>query len=340
MVKRLGAFFIIVVGAVLLGVLNRDFLLEKFVKKSDDPTVVKGVNFDFDEAYNDNITFEQLVLRDPDAPIKREEFGKFYAHARAAVTIDGSTKTILHYQNAKKRLPIASLTKVMTAVLVVENIDDLENEVVTIDEDAVYEDGTIIGCPRGGYCTSTRLKIGEKISAASLLKALLMNSTNDAAVALAKHVAGSEEEFAGMMNKKAREIGLEDTNFCNASGLDDEDNPGRCYSTAYDLARIAAYSLKYDQIWDTMKIRQAEIFSVDGKISHQIGNTDRLLDIMPNCVGGKTGFTYQAGECLMSAAYDPENPDNVVVGVVLDDYYRWQDMRKMLTWSFQAYQWK
>lgn len=324
------------------GFLNRDLLVEKFLifeGNEKEETIVKGAKFDFDEAYNDNITFEKLVIRDPDAPIKREGFGKFYAQARAAVVIDAETNTILHYQNAKKRLAIASLTKVMTAVLVVENIKDLKNETVIIDEDAVYEDGTKIGCPRGGFCPSTRLQVGEKISAWNLFQAMIMNSTNDAAVALAKHIAGSEEKFAKMMNEKARELGLEDTHFCNPSGLDDENNPGGCYSSAYDLARISAYSLQYDIIWDTMRVRNAEISSVDGKITHQIGNTDRLLDQMPNCLGGKTGFTYEAGKCLMSAATDPSGDNIKVVGVILDDYYRWQDMKSMLTWSFQAYQW-
>ncbi len=328
---------------VLIGISNRDVLVEKILVlegKKSNTVNVKGAKFDFDQAYNDNITFEELIVRNPDAPIKREDFGNFYAQARAAVVIDAETNTILHYQNAKKRLAIASLTKIMTAVLVMENIENLEKEVVIIDEDAVYEDGTKIGCPRGGFCPSTRLQVGEKISVDNLFKAMIMNSTNDAAVALAKHIAGSEEEFAKMMNEKAREIGLEDTHFCNPSGLDDENNPGGCYSSAYDFARIASYSLRYDKIWNTMQIRSAEISSIDGKIKHQIGNTDRLLDQMPNCFGGKTGFTYEAGKCLMSAAVDPSGNGAKVIGVILDDYYRWQDMKSMLAWSFQAYQWK
>ena len=335
-------FLVGLVALALMAFFSRDLLAEKFSifdKSENEAISVKGAKFDFDEAYNDNITFEKLVVRDPDAPIKREEFGKFYAQAKAAVAIDAKTNTILHYQNAKKRRAIASLTKVMTAILVVENIKNLKNEIVTVDEDAVYEDGTKIGCPNGGFCPSTRLQVGEKISAWNLFQAMIMNSTNDAAVALAKHVAGSEEQFAKMMNEKARALGLEDTNFCNPSGLDEESNPGGCYSSAYDLARIAAYSLRYDIIWDTMKVPTAEIFSADGKIKHQIGNTDRLLEQMPNCLGGKTGFTYEAGKCLMSAATDPSGQDVQVVGVILDDYYRWQDMKSMLTWSFQAYRW-
>jgi len=309
-----------------------------FFEKNEEVSV-KGAKFDFKEGNQDNITFEELIVRNPDAPIKKDDFGDFYARAQAAVVIDVKTNTILHYQNAKKRRAIASLTKIMTAILVIENIEDLKKEVVTIDSEVASQGGTVVGCPRSGYCVSSRLQVDEKISAWNLFQAMIINSTNDAAMALAKHVAGSEEEFAKMMNEKARELGLEDSHFCNPSGLDDEKNPGGCYSSAYDITRIASYSLQYDEIWDTMKIENAEIYSVDGKIKHTVGNTNQLLGQMPNGLGGKTGFTYEAGQCLMGGAKDPDGRDIKIIGVVLDDYYRWQDMKNMLTWSFQAYQW-
>jgi D-alanyl-D-alanine carboxypeptidase len=335
--------FILISFSLILavGFLSWEYLIEKtfLFKNKNNEAVVKGVKFDLNEKEKANITFEKLIVRDPDAPIKIEDFGNFYARAKSAVIIDANTKTILHSQNAKERRAIASLTKVMTAVLVIEKIEDLEKEIVTIGEDAVSQEGTIIGCPNSGYCISTRLQIGEKISAWNLFQAMIMNSTNDSAVALASHIAGSEKEFVKMMNVKARELGLRDTNFCTASGLEDEKNPKGCYSTAYDLARITAYSLKYDEIWDTMKIQNQEIFSVDGKIKHTIGNTNKLIGRMPNYLGGKTGFTYEAGQCLMGAAENPEKEEIKVVGVVLDDYYRWEDMKSMLTWAFQAYRW-
>lgn len=342
-IKKRFIFFVLIVLS-LGGFWGRDILagkfsfIENFKNKNPDKAIVDGAKFEFNQNY-ENITFKDLLVRNPDAPIKKEGFGSFYARAKSAVVVDAKTNTILHYQNAKERRAIASLTKVMTAVVVLENIDDLKNEIVTINEEVVSEKGTIIGCPNSGYCTSTRLQVGEKISAWSLFKAMVMNSTNDAATALAIHVAGSKEKFAEMMNDKVRELGLKDSNFCNPSGLDDEENPGACYSSAYDIARIAAYSLKYEEIWDTMKISNDEIFSVDGEIKHIIGNTNRLFDKMSNAVGGKTGFTYEAGKCLMGAAVSLDG-NNKVVGVVLDDFYRWEDMENMLKWSFQAYQWK
>ncbi len=288
---------------------------------------------------SDGIVSGELFKDNPDAPIKDLEYGNHYVGARSAIAIDAETHTILFDQNATKKMAIASLTKMMTAVLVVENIDDLRNEIVTIDEETIYTDGTIIGCPRSGYCISNRLRIGEKISVLSLLEAMIMNSTNDAAVALARHIAGSEKEFAKMMNEKAEDLGLEDTHFCNPSGLDEDNNPGGCYSTAYDLARISAYSLQYDTIWKIMRMEPKDIYSADGQIVHHIVNTDRLIDQMPNCIGGKTGFTYEAGKSLMTAAYHPYDKDKKVIAVILDDNYRWVDMKDLMTWVFSAYNW-
>lgn len=280
-----------------------------------------------------------LYDSNPDAPIKKGNPGEVYMRAKSAIAIDAETGTILHYQDGKKRTAIASLTKMMTAVLVMENIQDLDHEIITVDKESIYVEGTVVGCPRSGYCISTRLQPGEKIAAINLLKAMLMNSTNDAAYVLGRHIAGSKDEFANMMNRKAEELGLSDTHFCNPSGLDEDDKPGQCYSTAYDLARIAAFSMKYPLIWEIMRLPDMDIQSADGKFTHQIINTDELLDQMPNCMGGKTGFTYEAGKSLMMAAHDPKNKNHRVVAVVIDDPYRWEDMKVLFNWVFDAYDW-
>lgn len=262
-------------------------------------------------------------------------------NAHASVIIDADTGTILHYNEGREHRQIASLTKMMTAVLVMEKVKNLDEEVV-IDEDAVYVEGTKIGCPRSGYCISPRLRVGEKISARNLLQAMLMNSANDAALALAKHISGTQEDFADLMNKKARELGLVDTNFCTASGLDldDEESAKKCYSSAYDIARIAAYSLRYDTIWKIARLPNNSIVkSSDGKIEHTILNTDQLLDQMPNIIGAKTGFTPLAGYSLLMAVSDPSSKHRVI-GVVLDDSQRWQDIRTMVDWTFSSYAWK
>ncbi|KKP90481.1 MAG: hypothetical protein US57_C0001G0068 [Candidatus Moranbacteria bacterium GW2011_GWC2_37_73] len=262
-------------------------------------------------------------------------------NAHASVVIDADTGTILHYNEGRTHRQIASLTKIMTAVLVMENIKNLD-EPVTIDEEAVYAEGTKIGCPRSGYCISPRLKVGETITAKSLLQAMVMNSANDAAIALAKHVSGSEEAFVQVMNKKAKDLGLVDTNFCTSSGLDldDEGAAAGCYSSAYDIARIAAYSLRYETIWKLARLPSNSIVtSVDGKIEHTILNTDQLLDQMPNIVGAKTGFTPLAGYSLLTVVSDFSSKHRIV-GVVLDDSQRWLDIKTMISWTFNSYSWQ
>lgn len=262
------------------------------------------------------------------------------SNAHASVVIDADSGTILHYDEGRTHRQIASLTKIMTAVLAMEKIKNLD-EVVTIDEEAVYAEGTKIGCPRSGYCISPRLKIGEKITARNLLQAMLMNSANDAAIALAKHVSGSQESFVKLMNKKAIDLGLVDTNLCTASGLDldDENAAKECYSSAYDIARIAAYSLRYDTIWKMARLPNNSIVnSFDGKIEHTILNTDQLLDKMPNIIGAKTGFTPMAGYSLLMVVADPTTKHRIV-SVVLNDPQRWQDIKMMADWTFSSYNW-
>ncbi len=294
----------------------------------------KGDNF------FEGVVSEKLVIDEPDAPTKVEGVGNFYTRSKSAIAIDAKTGTILHYQDAKKKTAIASLTKIMTAMVVIDGIENLEEEIVEIDGETLLTIGTRVGCPRSGYCISNRLQKGEKISAKFLLEAVLMNSANDAATALARHIAGSEKDFAFLMNKKAKEIGLLDTNFCNPTGLDEEDRPGGCYSTALDVAKIGAYSLQYEEIWSIMKIKEKFIYSADGKIEHKIINTDLLLEQMDNCLGGKTGFTYEAGRSLMTAAHDPKNKDNIIVAVILDNVYRWEDMKDLINWVFSVYYWE
>ncbi len=273
-------------------------------------------------------------------PIKKKNASNLVIpNAHAAVILDAESGTLLYYQNGEKQRQIASLTKLMTAILVMENIKDLDKEVVTIDGEAVYIEGTKIGCPRSGYCISNRLKIGEKISARSLLMAMLMNSANDSATALGKHIAGSQKKFAEMMNKRAKEMGLKNSHFCTPSGLEIDGHEDECYSSAYDVARIAAYSMRYKTIWNIFKTPGTKIYSIDGKRSHTIFNTDRLLGEMPNCLGTKTGFTPLAGKSLMLAAIDKAGKHKIIA-VVLNDPYRWRDARNMIEWAFASYEWQ
>jgi len=291
----------------------------------------------------DGSEFEELTEEKIITPIKEEGIGTTYVRAKAAVVIDVASEEVLHDQNSDKRMPIASLTKMMTALVVVDNIKNLKEEIITIDKEVCSTPTSIIGCPSSTYCISDTLKVGEKVRADDLLKAMLVNSTNDAAVALGKHIAGSQENFAKLMNKKAKEIGMGDTNFCNPSGLDDDDNLGACYSTARDVAQMSVYALKndkYNQLWDIFKIKERWFKSVDGTMKHKYASTNAVLDSMPNCIGAKTGFTYEAGKTLMMMAHHPQNKDIKVVSVILDDPYRFPDAEKLFDWTFKNHTWE
>jgi D-alanyl-D-alanine carboxypeptidase (penicillin-binding protein 5/6) len=271
-------------------------------------------------------------------PVRKENTPDLKIWAGSSVAIDVESGTILHFDNGKKKTQIASLTKLMTAILVMEKINNLNEEVI-ITKEALRLPGTVVGCPRSGYCLSNRLYEGEKVRAIDLLKAMLMNSANDSATALAIHVGGSAENFSQMMNDKAEELGLRDTNFCTPSGLETDGQEEQCYSTAYDIARIGAYSLKYEKIWEIMRIPEERFFSSDGKYMHELKNTDLLLSTLPNCLGGKTGFTPLAGKALLTGVTDAMGKHEIIA-VILNDENRWEDMKILTGWVFENYKWR
>jgi serine-type D-Ala-D-Ala carboxypeptidase (penicillin-binding protein 5/6) len=272
-------------------------------------------------------------------PVRKKDYADTKIWAGSSVAIDVDSGTILYYDNGRKRTQIASLTKMMTAMLALENIKDLDGEDITITSEALNVPGTVVGCPTSVFCNSNRMYRGEKLKAIDVLKAMLLNSANDAATALGIHMAGSVDKFVDMMNKKAESLNLTDTHFCTPSGLETDGQEDQCYSSAYDIARIASASLKYKLIWDIMKLPDAQIYSTDGKYMHQLKNTDILLGDMPNCLGGKTGFTPLAGKSLLLGSAD-DTGKHRIIAVVLNDANRWQDMRTLISWVFDNYEWK
>ena len=310
------------------------------------PRKKQSDNFD-----KNNLLLRQAITVEKDLapkpiplPVKKEGVGRTYVRAKSAVAVDVGSEKILYDQNANRRLPIASLTKLMTALVVLDNLKDLSKEVVTIDREVCNAPTSKVGCPTSTHCFSDVLHPGEKVKAQDLLEAMLVNSANDAAVALAKHIAGSQKKFAELMNKKAREIGLRDTHFCNPSGLDDEeDGSEKCYSSAADVAKIVVYALKnkrYQDLQRIFKIKEKWFTSLDNQKKHRFATTNILLDSMPNCLGAKTGFTYEAGKTLMMIANHPQDKKIKVVAVILNDPYRFEDAQKLFNWIFQSYNWQ
>ncbi len=211
--------------------------------------------------------------------------------AKSAILMDMTTGTVLYEQNAHEKLAPASVTKVMTMLLVMEAIDSGKlgwEDTVTTSETAAAKGGSQI-----------YLKVGETMTVSEMLKAVAVSSANDCACALAEHLAGSETGFVDQMNQRAAELGMEDTHFVNCTGLDDADSAKDHLTSAYDIALMSRELMmnhpdiqKFTTIWmDTVR---------DGAFG--LANTNKLIRFYPGATGLKTGFTSNAGYCLSSTA--------------------------------------
>ncbi|MCR5682400.1 MAG: D-alanyl-D-alanine carboxypeptidase [Clostridiales bacterium] len=223
--------------------------------------------------------------------------------AASAILIEASTGTPLYEKDADRRLPMASTTKIMTALVVLEHTApdtqiEVPAEACSIEGSSIY------------------LRPSERITAEDLLWAVLLESANDAAAALAVSVGGSIEGFAAMMNEKAEVLGLADTHFTNPHGLDDEEH----YTTARDLAKLAVAAMAHPAFRTMVAARRHTIEREDG--TRVLLNHNRLLRLSEDVVGVKTGFTRKSGRCLVSAA---ERDGVALVCVTLNAPDDWND---------------
>lgn len=231
--------------------------------------------------------------------------------AKAAILMHADSGRVLYEKNADEHMLIASTTKIMTAIVVLEHceLDDL----VEVDSRSAGIEGS-----------SMYLKAGESYTVEDLLYGLLLVSGNDAASALALHVADSMEEFAELMNAKAAELGMTESSFKNAHGLDEEGH----YSTAHDMAKLAAYCMGNE-----------DFARIAGTVSHTVGeqtlvNHNRLLREYDGCLGLKTGYTMAAGRTLVTCA---ERDGARYVCVTLNDPDDWDDHKALYDWAFANY---
>ena len=211
--------------------------------------------------------------------------------AKSAVLMDAATGTVLFEQNAHEKLPPASVTKVMTMLLIMEAIADGRtgwNDTVTTSEAAAAKGGSQV-----------YLKVGETMTVTDMLKSIAVSSANDCACAMAEHIAGSEEAFVELMNQRAVELGMGDTFFVNCTGLDDGSNAENHLTSAYDIALMSRQLLtkhpkikEFTTIWmDTIR---------NGAFG--LSNTNKLVRFYTGATGLKTGFTANAGYCLSASA--------------------------------------
>lgn len=270
-------------------------------------------------------------------PVPVKSFTDTFAvpNAHAAFVMDAASGTTLYAAHEHDQRQIASLTKIMTALLLMESGKNL-NDIVVADEESIHQDGTTIGCGNSGSCQHQTLVPGEKVYLKDLLAAMLMNSANDAAMLIAKHVSGSDEEFIRLMNRRAAEMGLQNTHFCTPNGLEPDTGAENCYSSAYDVAHIVQAALKYPLLWSIMQRQNGTFTSVDGVYEHQVFNTNQLLGQYSRMLGAKTGFTPMAGYSLLSVG---QEGDQQVIAVLLNDPARWEDIRMVFDWAFTAFKW-
>ena len=234
--------------------------------------------------------------------------------AEAAIVIESSTGRVIYNKNAHRRLPMASTTKIMTAICAIENTKP--DTLITVNDAAVGIEGS-----------SVYLAKNEKITIIDLVYAMMLNSGNDAATALAYEVSGSVESFADLMNKTAQSIGAKDTHFTNPSGLYEEDH----YTTASDLALISAYALENPLFASIVSTREKTITNGEKDYPRKLRNHNRLLSSYDGCIGVKTGYTKKCGRCLVSSAFR----DGVkLICVTLNAPNDWQDHTSLLDYGF------
>ncbi|WP_088103369.1 D-alanyl-D-alanine carboxypeptidase family protein [Halalkalibacter urbisdiaboli] len=225
----------------------------------------------------------------PFANATEEKKVKLAENASSAIVIERDTGELLFEKNSHEKLPPASMTKIMTMLLIMEAIDKGSikyDDMVRTSEYAASMGGSQIF-----------LEPGEEMSVSDMLKAIAVASGNDASVAMAEHIAGTEDEFVAMMNEKAKELGLENTNFMNSNGLPAENH----YTTAYDLAMISKELLKYEDITKYTGIYE-DYLRADTDNKFWLVNTNKLVKFYPGVDGLKTGFTREAMYCLTATA--------------------------------------
>lgn len=235
--------------------------------------------------------------------------------ADGAVLMEASTGAVLYGKQAHKQRPPASTTKILTAILGLEmgRPDEL---VVVSEKAAAVGEATIYLDP------------GEKILLYELITGAMVKSGNDACVAIGEHIAGVEENFVEIMNKKALLIGATNTNFQNTNGLPAKNH----YSTAYDLALMARYGLQIPAFSSITRLKETEIHFIEPNFFMNLRNTNKLLWNYPYADGVKTGTTNAAGKCLVAAA---TKDGRQLIAVVLHAPNRFGDAQKLLEWGFQ-----
>ncbi|MGB8956133.1 MAG: D-alanyl-D-alanine carboxypeptidase family protein, partial [Tumebacillaceae bacterium] len=262
---------------------------------------------------------EALFATEATAPVASNYHADEVAvSAQSAAVVDVQTGRLLYEKNGDERMLIASLTKVITAIVAIESGVDLNSE-VTVSSRAAGKEGS-----------SIYLKVGEKQKLIDLLYAVMLRSGNDAATAVAEHVGKTEAKFVEMMNAKVAELGLTGTHFANPHGLDAKEH----YSTAHDMAILTAYALRNPTFAEIVRTQVKKIPMPGESWDRKMYNKNKMLTRYDGADGVKTGYTKAAGRCLASSA---TKDGRQLVVLTLDASSDWVDHERLLDYGFQTY---
>ncbi|MBI2050122.1 MAG: D-alanyl-D-alanine carboxypeptidase [Candidatus Staskawiczbacteria bacterium] len=312
-VKNILLFFVFIfLVGIILWVLQwffvnlYSFLERKIVSKQQN--FIAGVK---------EVTVPQNLL-----PLRNWQVEDLKIDTEAAISVETDLllqKKVLLRKDETKILPIASLSKLMTALVVLDNYN-LQQQLAIKAEDVLQEGD------------QGSLKEGQILSVKNLLYIMLIESSNDAAFALSSILG--QQGFVALMNAKANSLGLLNSRFADSSGLD----PGS-YSTAKDLVALTEYLLnKYPLVWQITGIKEHDLYLDNGELHHKLINTNKLLEAIPEVVGGKTGFTSYARGSFLVIEKSPKE-GNYLIHVVLGSEDRLEDMKKIINWLEAAYEW-
>ena len=242
-----------------------------------------------------------------------------FCSGKSMVVMETTNNSVLYSKNKDERLPMASTTKIVTALTVIENCDDLD-KIVTVPKKATLVEGS-----------SIYLRAGEQLTIKQLLYGLMLQSGNDAALTLALEIGeGSIEKFAELMNNTAKKYGAENSNFVTPHGLDDPNH----YTTAYDLAKITSFALKNKIFKEIVSAKMHKIPATEFNTARTLINKNKLLSSLEGCIGVKTGYTKKSGRCLVSAC---ERNGMQVVCVVLNCGPMFEESAQLINNAFSEY---
>ena len=259
------------------------------------------------------------LSRISDYPVLKDSVFPLVVAAQAAMAIDADSGAILFEKNPNLKLRPASTTKIMTALVAVDEFD--LDEVVTVGEAS-----RSIG-------QTADLVAGEQMTVENLLYALLVNSGNDAALALANHDAGGYDKFVERMNEKAAKLHLINTYYRNVSGVEQEGH----LTTVRDLLTLTKEVVRQPTLAKIVATKEITIVSIDGKYQHRLVNLNQLLGRLAGITGVKTGWTELAGECLVASV---TRDGRTVLTAILNSPDRFGETEKLIEWVFDNYEWK